>query len=78
MECEFDQTEMEERLIELITASTPLEDFQHDLLGKAKGYKLADAQAESRRYQAIVAGRSKLQQLNPSTGEHKLDLLSNK
>ena len=78
MKCEFDQTEMEERLIELIIASTPLEDFQRDLLGKAKGYKLADALAEGRRYQAIVAGRSKLQQLNPSTGEHKLDLLSNK
>ena len=58
---------------ELIIASTPLEDFQRDLLGKAKGYKLANALAE-----AIVAGRSKLQQLNPSTGEHKLDLLSNK
>ena len=75
MMCEFDQTEMEERLIELIIASTPLEDFQRDLLGKAKGYKLADALAEGRRYQA---GRSKLQQLNPSTGELKLDLLSNK
>ena len=46
MKCEFDQTEMEERLIELIIASTPLEDFQRDLLGKAKGYKLADALAE--------------------------------
>ena len=69
---------MEERLLELIIASTPLEDFHRDLLGKANGYKLADALAEGRRYQAIAAGRSKLQQLNPSTGEHKLDLLSNK
>ena len=78
MKCEFDQTEMEERLIELTTASTPLEDFQRNLLGNVKGYKLVDALAEGRRYQAIVAGRSKLQQLNPSTKEHKLDLLSNK
>ena len=52
IKCEFDQTEMEERLIELITASTPLEGFQHDLLGKAKGYKLAEALAEGRRYRS--------------------------
>ena len=58
MKCEFDQTEMEERLIELIIASTPLEDFQRDLLGKAKGYKLADALAEGRRYQSqVLRGR---------------------
>ena len=40
MKCEFDQTEMEERLIELTIASTLLEDFQRNLLGKEKRYKL--------------------------------------
>ena len=34
---------MEERIIELMIASTPIEAFQGELLGKAKGYKLTDA-----------------------------------
>ena len=59
-------------MIELNIDSTRLEDFQSDLMGKEKGYKLADAQAEGRRRQTIVTGRSELQKSNPSTGEYKL------
>ena len=33
---------MEERIIELVIASTPIEALQGELLGKAKGYKLTD------------------------------------
>ena len=36
-------------------ASTPVEAFQCELLGKAKGYKLIDALAEGRRFEAILA-----------------------
>ena len=40
LKCEFEESELEERIIELMIASTPIEEFQRELLGKAKGYKL--------------------------------------
>ena len=58
---EFDESELEERIIELMIASTPIEAFQRELLGKAKGYKLTDALAEGRRFEAILAGRHEIQ-----------------
>ena len=42
-------------------ASTPIEAFQRELLGKAKGYKLTDALSEGRRFEAILAGRQEIQ-----------------
>ena len=61
LKCEFEESELEERIIELVTASTPIEAFQRELLGKAKGYKLTDALAEGRRFEAILAGRQEIQ-----------------
>ena len=61
LKCEFEESELEERIIELLIASTPIETFQRELLGKAKGYKLTDALAEGRRYEAILAGRQEIQ-----------------
>ena len=55
--CEFEESELEKRIIELMIASTPIEAFQRELPGKAKGYKLTDALAEGRRFEAILAGR---------------------
>jgi hypothetical protein len=57
---------MEERILEILIASTPIEDFQRDLLRQAKGYKLKDAIAEGRRYEAIIAGRQQLKQMTAS------------
>ena len=45
LNCEFEKSELEERITELMIASTPTEAFQRELLGKAKGYKLTDAHA---------------------------------
>ena len=42
-------------------ASTQIEAFQRELLGKAKGYKLTDALAEGRRFEVILAGRQEIQ-----------------
>ena len=42
----MEDSELEERITELMIASTPVEAFQCELLGKAKGYKLIDALAE--------------------------------
>ena len=60
LKCEFEESELEERIIELMTASTPIEAFQRELLGKAKGYKLTDALAEGRRFETILAGRQEI------------------
>ena len=62
--CEFKQEELEERLIEILIASTPIEHFQRDLLGRPKGYRLSEAIAEGRRYEAIIAGRQQIQKLS--------------
>lgn len=70
LKCEFEDKEIEDRLIEIMIASTPIEDFQKDLLGKPKGYKLQDAIAEGRRYEAIIAGR---QQISKMKTEHVQD-----
>ena len=61
LKCEFEESELEERITELMIASTPVEAFQCELLEKAKGYKLIDALAEGRRFEAILAGRQEIQ-----------------
>ena len=61
LKCEIEESELEERIIELRIASTPIEAFQRELLGKAKGYKLTCALAEGRRFEAILAGRQEIQ-----------------
>ena len=58
---EFEESELEETIIEFMIASTPIEAFQRELLGKAKGYKLADALAEGSRFEAVLAGRQEIQ-----------------
>jgi len=61
-----------ERIIELMIASTLIEAFQRELLGKAKGYKLTDALAEGRRFGAILAVRQKIQK-RTSTSLNNVD-----
>ena len=61
LKCEFEESELEERIIELMIASTPIEAFQRELLGKAKSYKLTDALAEGRRFEAILVGLQEIQ-----------------
>ena len=40
LKCEFEGNELNERLIELIIASTPIPDYQKELLGKNKTFTL--------------------------------------
>ena len=61
LKCEFEESELKERIIEHMIASTPIEAFQRELLGKAKGYKLTDTLAEGGRSEAIPAGRQEIQ-----------------
>ena len=57
--------------------SIPIEAFQRELLGKAKGYKLTDALAEGRRSEAILAGRQEIQK-RTSTPLNNVDQVDRK
>ena len=48
LKCDFVDDELNERLIELIISSTPIVDFQKELLNKPKGMKLHEALALGR------------------------------
>ena len=52
---------MQERIVGLLVASTPIEAFQRKLLGRAKGYTLTDTLAVGRRFEAVLAGRQEIQ-----------------
>ena len=43
LKCEFEDNELNERLIELIIAGTPIPDYQKELLGKNKTFTLDEA-----------------------------------
>ncbi|KAJ8049065.1 hypothetical protein HOLleu_01628 [Holothuria leucospilota] len=62
-ECDFNQNEIAERIIELVIASTPFEAFQKDLLDTPKGYTVEDVLKEGRKYEAVVASRKSLSTL---------------
>ena len=63
LKCDFTDAERDERLLELFIASTPFDSFRRDLLGQEKRYKLSDALAEGRRYEALTAGSQQAQSL---------------
>ena len=63
LECEFDQNELQERIIELIIASTPIPDFQKELLMKPKGFKLSEALTLGRTFEASSKHLQQLQSM---------------
>ena len=60
LKCQFEEKESEERIIELIIASTPIEAFQRELMSKEKGFTLEQTLQEGRRFEAVIKGKSKL------------------
>ena len=62
--CDFTDGELQERLLELIIASTPHDGLRKELLGKAKGHPLNDALQEARKYEALEAGKQKIEKLS--------------
>ena len=68
LKCEFTEAELNERLIELIIASTPNDAFRKELLGKARGTAIKDVLTEGRKHEALAAGN---QQLNHLTTENE-------
>ena len=63
LKCQFEEKELEERIIELIIASTPIEAFHRELLIKEKGFTLEQTLQEGRRFEAIIEGKSKLKSM---------------
>ena len=61
LKCQF--VELNERMLELIIASTPYDSFRKDLLGKPIGHTTAETLQEGRKYQAITAGNAQLQKM---------------
>ena len=63
--CDFEETELSERIMELVIASTPSEEFQKSLLDQPKGYKIEAILTEGRKYEAVAASRQCLETLDP-------------
>ena len=61
--CEFTNEELEERILELIIASTPYEQLRRDLLSKEKNFPLKDTLALARTYEAYKVGNEQIAKL---------------
>ena len=53
--CNFSDDELNERLIEMVTLSTPHDAFRKDILKKAKGTSMDEILKLGREYEAIIA-----------------------
>ncbi|KAG1670042.1 hypothetical protein GQR58_017161 [Nymphon striatum] len=61
LKCDFTRPELDERLIELIICSTPITEFQKELLHKPKTFKLEETLSMGRIFEATVAQMKELQ-----------------
>ena len=66
---QFNDQELNERMLELIIASTPYDSFRKDLLGKPIGYTTTETLQEGRKYEAITAGNAQLNQMSQVSEE---------
>ena len=66
-QCDFSADELNERLIEMVTLSTPHEAFRKDILTKDKGTGMDEILQLGRQYEAIIASNVSLQSLNLSS-----------
>lgn len=65
LKCDFEKKELEDRIIEQIIASTPIQSYQSELLEKSKALKLEDAIEIGHRHEAAVLSTEKLKDLAP-------------
>ena len=64
--CELDVNELSERIVELVIASTPISDFQKELLAKPKGFTVKELLECGRKYEALIEGNLQIQNLDNS------------
>ena len=62
--CQFTENELNERLMELIIASTPYDGLRRELLGKPIGHTIRDVLKEGRKFEALSTGNDQLQRLD--------------
>lgn len=62
--CDFTAHEMNERLVEILIANTPIPDLQKELLNKPKGYTIEEAVKLARTYEASAVYINKIHQLH--------------
>ena len=60
-ECDFAEAELQERIMELVIATTPCEQLQRTLLEQPKGYTIDKILHEGRKSEALAAGQRSLQ-----------------
>jgi hypothetical protein len=63
LKCDFSEEELQERVIELVIASTSSEDFRKELLTQQKGYKIQALLEAGRKHEALTQSRAQLEQL---------------
>ena len=56
--CDSEESELDERIMEIVITSTPILEFQKSLLDQPKGYKIEAIVVESRKYEAVAASRN--------------------
>ena len=66
-QCQFTENELNERLMELIIASTPYDGLRRELLGKPIGHTIRDVLKEGRKLEALSAENDQLQQSTQSS-----------
>jgi hypothetical protein len=62
--CKLSEADLNDRILELLIASTPFEDFQKDLLSKDDKFTLGEAIQLGRTYEATAAHAQRLHNLN--------------
>ena len=74
--CEFSTKELDQRLLEQIIASTPIADFQKELLTKKRDFSLQDALQLGRTFEASNAHIQALQSLYHESHSHNIGAIN--
>jgi len=65
LKCQFPEQELHEQVIMAVVASTPIPEFQNELLKKAKGFTIEELLALGRTYEAAAAHSQAIKRLQP-------------
>ena len=76
-QCNFEEKDLQERIIELIIASTPMEPFRRELLGKGPDLTLEDVVKEGRQHEAAFKGTQQLEDLYKSHPQMTVHVIKN-
>ncbi len=75
LKCEFEKSELEERLIENIILSTPYEDFRKELLTQSKGYAITKVIERAREFEAIQSSIASLTGIKSPASRHTINAI---